>query len=127
MMTAQEERMLNIRRASLMVALLIPATGAAQTVTTVEQESPAPTGSAQPQLSVTRDGRVVLSWLEAAPQNSRRHKDGSPLKRQQHSHLHTGPRDEREREHGFLRAPSPLFDGSRQWRSEEGFPNRRIS
>jgi hypothetical protein len=72
MMTAQEERMLNIRRASLMVALLIPATGAAQTITTVEQEPPAPTDSAQPQLSVTRDGRVVLSWLEAAPQNSRR-------------------------------------------------------
>jgi hypothetical protein len=71
-MTAQEERMLNIRLAFLVTALLIPATGAAQSITTVEQESPAPTGSAQPQLSVTPDGRVVLSWLEAAPQSGHR-------------------------------------------------------
>jgi hypothetical protein len=53
-----------MRLAALLAALVLAAAEPPQPIATVETESPAPPGSAQPQLSVTRDGRVVLSWLE---------------------------------------------------------------
>jgi hypothetical protein len=64
--------MLAIRLGAILAVLMFAARGAAQHIAVVHQESPAPSGSAQPQLSVTGDGRVVLSWLEPAPQNSHR-------------------------------------------------------
>jgi hypothetical protein len=53
--------------ASVVVAALLTAPAPAPSVN--ELKSPAPPDSGQPNLAVGADGRVLLSWIEPAPQN----------------------------------------------------------
>jgi hypothetical protein len=61
-----------MRLAALAALLALAAPADPPVLAPAEIDSPAPPGSAQPQLSVTHDGRVVLSWIEKAGQGRHR-------------------------------------------------------